>query len=142
MGRLGVSSEALKQGRIVELGWYRCLIVSQEQANAKDGQSRNQFVNFRIVTGPFTMTNLRICFNEKGLDPKIGAPGAKIFAEFGKALGMEVDVEKGVVIEFDGVENKMINVHAGPSKDDKGNTINSIDGFKPAEQDAPSIPSV
>ena len=130
MGKLNMTSAAQKQGTILESNYYPCKITSCETKEAKNGGSENNFVNFTVVSGPFAGTNLRTNFNSKGLDPEIGAPGAKIFMQFMTSLGVKLDPNEDISFDFEAAQDQYIDVYSQPGEYN-GKRQNDVTGFRP-----------
>lgn len=81
-----VTKEDLMRGTVVEPGWYNVEVAAANDELAKDGQSTNCVVDFKIIEGKFEGVKVRTWFSEK-------APGMVV--PFATAFGIKFDPQKG-----------------------------------------------
>ena len=120
--RFNITREDLLSGTVVEPGWYLCEVKSCVDELAKDAQSTNSVVDFRILEGKFEGVTIRTWFSEKL--PRIIVPLAKAF-------GVSFDPQKGGDFDPSITVGKKLKIYVANEEYNK-KMQNQVKDYRPA----------
>lgn len=115
-----ISREDMLRSKVVEPGWYNCIIKGVSQEAASTDGSTNTIVDFVVIDGPQKDVPLRRYFSEK-------APGFAV--NFFKACGAQIG-EQGATFDVEKSIGRKMQVFV-KNEEYGGSMRNRVEDFRP-----------